>query len=569
MKKIIAIMIAVCTLFLLTAPVVHAENDNIKIPMNAEICTVYGDRKGIISMTFDDGHYQSALLLQELFELYDLCGSLMMTGTSIGNAKRLAEWNALFDKGRLEPQNHSATHMNLSSDAGAENQNADTFKSEISDSKTKLEESFPEYDILTYAVPYGGMSDAAMEYAKQYYYAIRYTTPQVQSLDPDFSDNVGSWYKMHSPPTMYNHLRDNPEAQWQSIQRHIDAAAEGWYAPITHRVGDVEDTDLPLEVAHMMFSYISELNKDGKVWVTTYSNAVRYVRERQNSTVSAWEQNGEMFVRVSMSERTQDGKDLPLDVFNHPLTVKVEVPSNYEIFNYTTGGVEYTASSFIEGGKRYAYINVIPDSTDVKLRLNSSHTFGDWEMYNEENHQRTCTDCGLVAYGEHTFNKGEVTKPSTHFKEGERTCICIDCGEDTVVPEPTNNEHVFNRTSINPKYTAESANCMHATLYFHACGCGEAGTTTFEHGEKLDHDFGEWQTTLEPTATTEGEKARSCKFGCGTTETEKLPKLTDTGTNTQEKSDQFPLVPIIIGGSAVLLGISAVSVVMIIKKKKK
>ena len=570
MNKIIAVLTAACILFLLMPLAAIADNSSDAKSLNAEICTVYDDRDGIISMTFDDGHYPTAVLLQELFEKYDLYGSLMMTGTSIGNAKRLAEWNALFDKGRLEPQNHSATHMNLSSDAGAENQNADTFKSEISDSKTTLEGHFPEYDVITYAVPYGGMSDAAIEYAKQYYYAIRYTTPQVQSLNPDSSNKSGSWYKMHSPPVFYNYLRDEPEAQWQMIKKRIDDAAHGWYAPITHMVGDVEDTDLPLSVAHKMFSYISELKNDGKVWVTTFSNAVKYVRERQNSIVRAWEEDGSVYVNLSMASLTEDGKPLPLDIFNHPLTVKVELPDSYYIFKYTTDGKEYTASSFIENGKRYAYLNLVPNGSDVKLRIDDNHTFGDWEKHDEDNHKKVCTDCGLVAYDGHNFNEGEVTLPSTHSKEGERTCICFDCGEDTIIPEPTNDNHIFNRTSINPKYKKDDATCMHATIYYHACGCGAVGTTTFEYGKKLDHEFGDWQITLEATPTSEGKRERSCIFGCGTTEEEPISRIdAPTDSNTDKKGGTQSPIPIIIIATAVPLIGGGVTAVVLIKKKKK
>lgn len=572
MKKVIAILLSACAILSLTGATAFAVSEDTVTPIDAEICTVYGDRDGIISMTFDDGYYQTALLLQELFEQYDLYGSIMMAVKVANGTSSLKKWQTLFEKGRLEPQNHSLTHMNLSSSDGAENQSEENFKSEILDSKTTLEGMFPEHDIITYAVPYGGMSDAAMEYAMQHYYAIRYTTSDVQSLDPDISGGSGSWYKMHSPPTMYSHLRGEPEAQWQMIKKRIDDAANGWYAPITHRVGDVEDTDLPLEVAHKMFSYISELNEDGKVWVTTYSNAVKYVRERQNSTVSAWEENGEIYVKVNMSEKTEDGKPLPLDVFDQPLTVKVKVPDEYEAFNYTMDGVEYKASSFFEDGERYAYMNVIPDSSAIRLRLNSTHTYGDWEKHNEESHKKICTDCGLIAYGEHTLDEGEVTTPSTHFKEGVRTHLCTECGEDTETPEPTNDEHVFNRTSINPKYTAQAATCTHATLYYKSCGCGKAGTATFEYGEKLEHEFGEWQITISPTESTDGERARSCKFGCGTSETEIIPRTASQGggeTN-GNTSSSLPTVPIIIGASvAILCGAGIVAFVIIKKKRAK
>ena len=572
MKKIIAIIIIASALFTIAVSASAVESPGTETPVYAEITTVYGDRDGIISMTFDDGYYQTALLLQELFEEYDLYGSIMMTVKSAsGQTQSYAttqRWSEIFDKGRLDPQNHSATHMDLS-EKQPQNQNEATFKSEILDSKTALEGYFPEYDVIAYAIPYGRMSEAAHSYAIQHYYAIRSTEQGVQTLDPESSSKSGGWYKMYSPVVIYDYFDD--EMQWDYIKKTIDNATNGWYAPIIHRVGDVTDTDLSLEMAHRMFSYISELNEDGKVWVTTYTNAIKYVRERQNSTISAWEEDGDLYVRITMSEYTDDGKALPLNIFNHPLTVKVEVPDSYGSINYTTGGVEYTATAFSEGAKNYVYMNVIPDGSAVKLRLDSTHTFGDWEKHDEQTHKRACISCGLFDYAEHTWDNGYVTTPSTHFKEGERTCNCTICDEDTTIPEPTNNEHVFNRTSINPIYKAEDATCQHANLYYHACPCGEKGTKTFEYGEKIDHEFGEWQITLEPTAESEGEKTRSCKYGCGTTETEPIPIIqasSDTQAPTAEAESFAPMAIIIICIAAASVVI-CIAMLITLKKRKK
>ena len=306
-----------------------------------------------------------------------------------GSTVSVSTGRDLFATGRLEPQSHSSTHISLKDGDVPLNQQTEIYQTEIADSKTALESFFPDNDIITFAIPYGIMEDAAFDYAAEHYYAVRTTLYGVQTLDPDFSREYGSWSKMYSPVTYYG--SDTPEKQWEWIKTSIDNAANGWYIPITHRVGDSENADLTYEMADRMFEYIASLRDEGKVWVTTYSEAVKYVRERQNSSARAYVGNGSIYVEVSMSDVTADGLPLTADVFNTPLTVKVEVPAEYGDIYYTTAEKEYLAQPFSDGSKNYVYVNVVPNAGPVRLRVNSEHSFGDWGAFDDELHKRICT----------------------------------------------------------------------------------------------------------------------------------------------------------------------------------
>ncbi len=574
-KALAAMLMLACIFTFAFSTAIYAQ-DGDTTPIDAEITDVYGGRDGIVSMTFDDGDYSTAVVLNELFERYDLYGTLMMISDRITN---LDKWHEVFSQGRLEPQNHSANHINLTQEKGdPANFNEEVYKSEILDSKTTLESYFPEYDIITYAMPNGKMIDEAYEYAKPIYYAIRATTPSVQSLDPDFSDNSGSWYKMHSPVVFQSYFITEDQ-QWEWIKGCIDNAANGWYAPIIHCVGDVDYTDPPVisqveltyTMAEKMFGYISELDKEEKVWVTTFSSAVKYVRERQNSTVTAYEQDGSIYVRVTMNEQTEDGKALPLDIFNHPLTVKVKVPDTYGTIFYTTGGVEYSTAPFSEGADNYAYINLIPDGSDVKLRLGSTHEYGQWERYDAETHKRSCIECGLLDYGTHEWSaEGEIIDEPTHYEEGTMLCPCLLCSEQGEQSVPKTDEHEFTRKLTKNIYLAEKENCQHGLIYYYSCRCGERGAETFEVGEKKDHKFGKWKTETPATAESDGLKIRSCDE-CGLSETEVIPRLNTGGQEPSGDTDGSSL-PLIIGissGAAVLVAGAVVAVIIIKKKKAK
>ena len=492
--------------------------------VSVELMDVQGGADGIISLTFDDGYYPTALALAPLMEEYGLKASLMLVVDNLKDAPdgqfvNSDRWVEFFENGYFEPQNHSMSHADLGP-SNAENQNEDVYKREMVDSKAALKELFPEYDFITYAIPFGSLSYDASEYVKGHYFAIRSaSTNGVQTLDPDFSDNLGGWNQIISPSVVNTEI--DTEAQWKWIKNCIDINANGWYVPIIHRVAETDGSELSYEMADRMFAYIASLRDEGRVWVTTFSEATKYIRERQNSTVSAYSEDGVIYARVDMASYTEDDMYLSPEIFDTPLTLKVEVPEDYGVIYYTVAGVEYTEIPFEEGGKHYAYINVCPNTT-VKLRRDKTHTYGGWEPCNENEHKKVCTDCGYIIYDEHSWDSGEITVPPTHTTEGERLCVCTVCKDEAHFAVDKEPEHTFDRQVKKSKYLVSGATCTEPRIYSYSCECGEAGGKTFTSGEPIGHRFNEWTVKKAATATEDGMKERSCF--CGEVESEIIPK---------------------------------------------
>ncbi len=61
------------------------------------------------------------------------------------------------------------------------------------------------------------------------------------------------------------------------------------------------------------------------------------------------------------------------------------------------------------------------------------------------------------------------------------------CGEN----EPPHT-HVYDQQVINETFKASDATCEDKAEYYFSCSCGEKGTATFKHGEKLGHAYGAW-----------------------------------------------------------------------------
>lgn len=422
MKKKALVVLLLLTLMLCQCAVFASASDTDTV--NAEIDLAYGGAAGIVSMTFDDGYYETAVLLNEFFEKYDLKGTLMIIGdlSTRGATGYLSQSTGqqIFASGRLEPQSHSMTHVRLTAGDVPTASEAQVYDYEIAQSKEAIEALYPGYDILTFAIPHGTMGPNATAVAQKNYFASRTNVAGVQSLDPGFTMANGSWAAMYCPTTYrlkYTIGTYTEDQQWEMIKSDIDKAANGWYIPLAHRVGDVDGTDMSYNVADKMFSYIASLRDEGKVWVSTYSEAVKYVRERQNTTLVAKKVGENISLTATLAETTQDGLTLDKDVFDFPLTAKIEVDNSCDTVYYFEGCTQKSIATFTEGGHRYARVEIIPNGEELTLFTEEQSEESYPHDYQEAtcSAPKTCKVCGYTTGSplEHDFTEATCSAPKT------------------------------------------------------------------------------------------------------------------------------------------------------------
>lgn len=334
----------------------------------AEITGAQGGARAIVSMTYDDGQYETAEWMNEMFEKYGLRASCMLIVSKINKLgeKDLAKWKAIFDKGYLSPENHSMTHAVLPGTewSGYEdkkgNNTPENYQYELVDSKALLEELFGQPS-LTFAASNNTLYTDAAEVVMNTYYAMRKgnrgNTSTVQSFDPqEGSDAKGGWYN----PYMYGIDNSTLEANKSYVQACIDKG--GWFISMTHAVKNDNDDPTKPERFEAFYQFLAEKQAKNEIWVTTFAEATKYLRERQNSKVKAQLVGDNISIGVTMADRTGDGLPLPESIFNVPLTVKVEVPSHWGAVSYDIEGETVYAKSFTEGGKKYVYVGALPNS---------------------------------------------------------------------------------------------------------------------------------------------------------------------------------------------------------------
>ena len=358
----------------------------------AEVTPVKDGAKGMLTMTYDDGFYETAVWVNKENRKYGLNGSCMLVAGKTALANDLDKWTALFNNGTLEPQCHSMTHETMPADwsrhyqedAKKAHNTQPKYKYELIDSKAKLEEYFPDHDVICFAPGDNTLSTAsfavdangnailsqpvndggAQKVASDTYYAIRQGKYGIQSLDPTFGIEEGSWYNLK-----IQWFRE----WWKNNSTNgitwLDDTVEqgGWLIVMCHAIigegangTDSGSQDISTALADQFFAHAGSYVKSGELWCATFSDATKYLREKQSATAYRRIEDGVLYVGLKLDRETPDGKPLPESVFNYPLTVKVRVPAAWNTVSYELNGETITASAFADGGQRYVTVNVIP-----------------------------------------------------------------------------------------------------------------------------------------------------------------------------------------------------------------
>ena len=339
--------------------------------MKAEICKAYGGARAIANFTFDDGLVKTAYALEELCEKYNSMASLMLTTHRL-NDETAAMWNELFDKGHLRPESHSHAHMYLTN-SHPENLTEEIMTKEVDGSFELLKKYFPKYDCLSFAIPYSSYAAPAMAHVKRTSYASRSgvcvlynecARGKMQSLDPTFDNQFGSWFypyavRMMPEKAVYDMI--TPEALTDYLNRCVRDG--GWFISVAHGIVEGENLDITVEDLGNIMKTAKEHADRGDLWVTDISTAIKYIRERQNTTLTVTEnEDGTATVELKMADLTAD--NLPLDpaVFNLPLTVKISLPEGKTGASYELDGKTVTVTAKTEECKPYAFIELTPNS---------------------------------------------------------------------------------------------------------------------------------------------------------------------------------------------------------------
>ncbi len=313
------------------------------------ICAVKDNHRGMLTIVMDDGYPKSSEYYEQQFIANDLRGTTALVTHPLSYLHDSRQYfQDLLTRGRFEYGSHSKTHPESAP------KNEDERQSEIVSSKQDLMEWFPNQRILTFTL-YNSVKfyDENLELAKSTYEAVRSGERGYNSLQP----TIDEMYLLRVQGVLNTETAEKMNA-W------IDVTTDKrlWLIEMWHAIYEYDpSTYLPpkAEVASAHLKYIGDQQKAGKLWVATFDEAVQYIKERENATIT--DDGNENLRTITLTDTLDD------ELFNYPLTLKSEIPSEWEYVQVTQGNNTMQIASVAEEDKNYVYYNVVPDRGDITL----------------------------------------------------------------------------------------------------------------------------------------------------------------------------------------------------------
>lgn len=314
----------------------------------------YENKRGAVSVTFDDGDYTSAEIYNTYFKEYDLHGTaFLIPGRITENSTAHTNWKTLLSAGYVDVGNHSMNHS-LKYSSQASELTSEQLTTDISDSYKKLHQLFPDQKILTFASPWGQTTTDSIEEMKTYHYANRLAGGGLQNKNPSGDD----WFKLRA--FVFN------ESSLSDMKGWADQALNngGWAIELFHDC--TAGSSSTYTVNKTLFKdHLAYLNsKKDDLWIGSFNEVTAYIKERQNARVTVDFAN-EKTVKLTVKDT------LPDDRFSQPLTLLVQVPDSWK------NGATYFQGTLLSGesivvqtkdSKNYVQINAVPDGGQVVLQ---------------------------------------------------------------------------------------------------------------------------------------------------------------------------------------------------------
>ena len=319
------------------------------------LCSLKGDKPCAVTFTADDNLYRTSLFYLSRFKQYGLRGTLMFTTdfiipshigmvTEENGFATLEQWREFLKEGCFDIGNHTKSHPFL------DKVTPEQLQDEINVNQARLREMFPGQKIVSLANPYVVTNEDIDTVVAEQHYSARNGQGGYNSLDPDEK----KWFRLD----FQNPLHDST-AEWMNTW--VDEAIEKkvWLIEMWHGVDGVSWEPPASEECDKHLYYLSR-HLD-KVWNGTMEEVTLYIRERQHATVST-ELCGDSEMRVTLSH------DLDPVLFDYPLTLKTEVPSQWKAVMLIHDGREETLQVSYKDGTCAIYYDVVPNKGPVIIR---------------------------------------------------------------------------------------------------------------------------------------------------------------------------------------------------------
>ncbi len=205
--------------------------------------------------------------------------------------------------------------------------------------------------------PYGTEDERAMTYAHKVYPALRNRMPEsyMDELNRASRENPGAFNKEY--------------VQWQRgattktplpmMKSWIDTTVAKnniWLVLVIHGVDGIGWEALS---SVMLDEYFQYMKSTDDIWIATFGDAAKYLRERMNSTVKSSENGGKIIVTLTFS--------LDKTVYDIPLTLKTYVSSAWKEVQVKQGSEKRRIGTRLDNKGNYVLYQVTPGAGAIEI----------------------------------------------------------------------------------------------------------------------------------------------------------------------------------------------------------
>jgi peptidoglycan/xylan/chitin deacetylase (PgdA/CDA1 family) len=206
--------------------------------------------------------------------------------------------------------------------------------------------------------PYGTENERAVKFALARYQLARNLMPDVFVEDIDRSSDTDPtssrkeyvrWQRGALTETSMGVMKS-----WVDVTASHD---DIWLVLVFHGIDGIGWKPKKGSELTEYFRYIK--SKDNKLWVATFQDVAKYMRERVHSSVRSYREGNEISV-VLRDDLTDASYDLPL-------TLKTQVPSGWHALEVRQGDQAKLVEVFQEKGASYVLYQAMPNAEVVTL----------------------------------------------------------------------------------------------------------------------------------------------------------------------------------------------------------
>ena len=322
------------------------ENEIINIPrvskeIKAFVTPVYLNKKAILTIISDDGFYYTGKILKKYTEQFNIPITVAGSVRLIHRHRKF--WKSVVKEHEFECVSHSYNHIRME-EGTAISKDYKKLYHEIVHSCKYFKRLFGKEQIA-FVCPENQMCSLGYEILKSNnIYAVARGNRGLNGLSPDYGNEPGQWLYLKRCG-----IKDHTNKDIRVVRNNLvdTAIQEGaWLIEMWHDVDKNEklrfQTITP-EAAEEHLSYVS--GRKDKIWTALFTDAIKYIYEREHAIVKAAICDNYLFVYVNL-------ESLPMDIFDHELTVKVNCSSN--LFD------NYKLDYQFDDEMRFILVNVFP-----------------------------------------------------------------------------------------------------------------------------------------------------------------------------------------------------------------